>query len=44
MNDLKRVYWSVDTCGWVACPPPLEPTDVPKQRTEEPEPAVLAES
>jgi hypothetical protein len=44
MDDLKRVYWSVDECAWVDCPPPLEELDLPRQRVQEPEPVVATES
>jgi hypothetical protein len=42
MDEPKRVFWSVEECSWVACPP-VE-VQLPVQRTEEPEPAVLTES
>jgi hypothetical protein len=44
MEEAKRVYWSVEECGWVDCPAPVAEADVPRQRTEEPVPVVLTES
>jgi hypothetical protein len=44
MDVAMRVYWSVEQCGWVDCPPATAAVEVPQQRAEEPEPAVLTES
>ena len=44
MDDLRRVYWSAEECGWVDCPPPLEDLELPRQRTDETDPVVLTES
>jgi hypothetical protein len=42
MDEPTRVFWSVEECRWVPCPP-VE-ISVPDQRADEPEQVVRAES
>jgi hypothetical protein len=45
MDRPERVYWSLEQCQWVDCPPAIEiEPELPRQRTDEAEPAVLVES